>query len=184
MVLACLFCGEGVQQRNNGLRQHFYLGEMVPLILTLMPDSLVPPHTSWMPLEILLQHWSSEGVSQVSLCMIPLRETTCHSSSLYLTQPQSLLVLKARSHWDFSSWYWNPRIGGLVCGWEPSILKESFVAKIPLLIFIYHTWVWDQPVLFSAPPASLGVASFLYFQLCDFHLTKFQVVLNDDFPVV
>ena len=40
-----------------------------------------------------------------------------------LTEPQSPLVFTARSYGDFSSWHWNPGLGGLIWGWDTSLLR-------------------------------------------------------------
>ena len=83
---------------------------------------------------------------QVSLHVDPLRKTLWDSSSFCLPQPQSPLGFIARSYSDCSSWHWKPWAGGSGMELGPLTFEKS------LLIFICHTWVWDQPVplLFSS----------------------------------
>ena len=74
-----------------------------PLALALMLDNLVPPYMSLVPFELLLQCWSSAGVSQ-SPCAGPLEELPGTSGVLHLTQPQSPLVFTVRCYGDSSFW--------------------------------------------------------------------------------
>ena len=57
-----------------------------------------------------------------------------------LLLPQPSLVFTARSYGDLSSCHWNPGLGGLVWGWDSSLLRY------PSQIFIHHMWVCDQHV--------------------------------------
>ena len=73
MAPACWLCGERAQKRNNGLCQHFCLGESCPPApaLTLMLDNSVSPYTTLVPFELLPPGWSSEAVSVRTLSKAP-----------------------------------------------------------------------------------------------------------------
>lgn len=44
--------------------------------------------------------------------------------------------------------------------WDYNLSLPRGDLLIFLTILNYHSWVWDQPILFSAPSTSLDVASF------------------------
>ena len=51
----------------------------------------------------------------------------------------------AKSYGDFSSWYWNPGLGGLVWGLAlPCASGYTSTAEIFIQVFIYHTWIWNS----------------------------------------
>ena len=90
-----------------------------------MPDTFVTPQIALVPFKLLLWHWSSEGVSQIGLCMGILRVTAWDSRSFCLPQPQSPLVFTGKSYGDLPSSHWNPGLGGPVWGWDLSLLRHS-----------------------------------------------------------
>ena len=53
----------------------------------------------------------------------------------FLPLTQSPLLFNARSYRNLSSWPWNPKLGGLVWGWD------SLVLTYPSQSFIHHTWI-------------------------------------------
>ena len=64
----------------------------------------------------------------------------CLGFQNFLPPTQSLLVFEVRSFGDLPSWHWNPRLVGLMWGWD------SLFLRYPCQMFIHHTWVRDQPV--------------------------------------
>ena len=83
MVPACWLCGGRVQQRNNDLCQHFYLGESCPLsshpVARKFSCSL---YVSGALLELLPKCWSTEGVSPSKSLWGPLKGTPWDTRSL------------------------------------------------------------------------------------------------------
>ena len=75
VVPACWLCVGRAQKRNNGLCQHFCLGESYPQALALMPDNSVPPPMSLVPFNMLPLHWSSEEVSLSKSVHGPFKRT-------------------------------------------------------------------------------------------------------------
>ena len=73
---------------------------------------------------------------------------------MFLSLTQSPLGFAARSYGYLSSWHWNPGQRGLVWGWD------SLLLRYPSQIFMYHTWMWDQPVPHLCPPTSLDGCGF------------------------
>ena len=55
----------------------------------------------------------------VNLCLSPLRVTALGLLAFCFPQPQSLLVVTARSYRDVSSWHWNAELGG----WDLLLLR-------------------------------------------------------------
>lgn len=85
---------------------------------------------------------------------------------LHLTQPQLLLVSKARSYGDYSSWHWNPGLGNPVWGWDPSLLREGPLQLGYPFRFLATTHEWGtSPFCISAPFTSLDMASSIYLWL-------------------
>ena len=78
----------------------------------------------------------------------------CLGLKKFLPPTQSLLGFAASRYGDLSFWHWNSGLAGLVWGWDFLFLRY------PSQIFIYHTCMWDQPFLISAPPTSLDGCSF------------------------
>ena len=68
----------------------------------------------------------------------------------FLPPTQYLLVFADRSYMDLHSWLWNSRLGSLVWG------LDSLLLRYPSQIFIYHMWVWDQPILYLCPSYQFG----------------------------
>ena len=135
----------------------------------------VAPCMPLVPFKLPFQCWSLEGMSQSkSVCGFFKRNCVGLQEVLPLTQ--SPLVFAARSFGDLSSRHWNPGLGGLVWGLDFSL------PRYPSWIFIYHMWMWDQPIplFLSLLPVWMDVVS-LTPQLLDFHSTQFLMVLNDGF---
>ena len=157
MAPACWLCGcwGRAQRRDNGFCLPFCLRESCPPAPTLMPDTSVPPCMSLAPFKLLHWCWSSEGVSlNKSVCGFFKGNCLRLQKSLPLTQ--SLLVLAARSYGDLLySWHWNPGLGSLMWGWDPSLLRY------PFRIFIYHMWMWNQAVPCLHPSDQSGWMWFL-----------------------
>lgn len=151
--------------------------------LSLKLENSVSPCVSLTLFKQLSQHWSSDEWvhQQVSPWASPLRVTSGTPTALSVTQPQSPLVLTARSGGDFSSLHRNPRLGSLMWDLEPLLLS----GEPPQLR--YHSWllattcgcgtsllhVSDLP-----PSTSLHVASSVY-QLWNFCSYRFQEILSD-----
>ena len=168
--LACWLCEGRVHQGNNSLCQHFCLGESNPLHagLALMTDNSVPPLMSLLPFKLLPQCWSSEGVSWSKSMCGPFKRNYLGlqkpSISLSLN-PQWFLqpgVFIASGYRDFSSWHWNPGLGGLVWGWGPSILMGVHPQlRYPSQFLSATPGCGTSPVCVSDPPTSLQVASLI-----------------------
>ena len=60
----------------------------------------------------------------------PLRGTARESSGFCLSQPHPLLVFIVRSYGELSSWQWNPGLGILMWGWDPSLLRYPSLTQI------------------------------------------------------
>ena len=123
----------GLRKNNNGLCQHFCLGESSPSALALVLDKSFPSHLSLMPFNLLPPCCSSEGVSS-SLCMESLGGTAWDSRSFCLPSLKSC-------------WFLQPEImrtylhGTIPWAWESSVALGPVAPEIPLLIFIHHTRV-------------------------------------------
>ena len=127
---ACQLYWGRAHQRNNGLCQHFCLGEScAPSALALMSDNSVHPHMFLLIFKLLPQCWSSWGVSLCRSVCRPLRGTAWDSRSLCLFQPQSLLIFIVRIYGDFSCWHWNPGLGVLVWGWDLHFSEVTSAAE-------------------------------------------------------
>ena len=118
--------------------------------------------------------WNSEGVS---LCKSAcgFLKGDCLSLQQLLPLTQFLLGFAARSYGNLSSSYWNPELGGLVWGWDSSLLR------CPSQLFIHHTWMWDQPIP-PLLPVWMDVVS-LITSLPDIHSTRLLMVLSEDCPI-
>ena len=125
---------------NNSLCLPFCLGESCPPAFALMSDTSVPPHTPLVPFKSLPLCWNLERVS-LHKSMCGFFERKCLRIQHFLPLTQSPLVFAARSYGDLSSCHWNPGLRGLVWGWETLLLRYLS------WMFIYHMWVWDQPIL-------------------------------------
>ena len=133
--------------------QQFSLRECCPPSLALMPDTSVPPCMPWClssccPCTRVKQEWV-----WISLCVGPLIGTAWESSSLF--------------HWLHLYWFLQPVTtetylpNTRTLGWG----SWCGAPEISLLIFIHHTWVWDQPIPHlhvSAPPTSLDGCGFFF----------------------
>ena len=123
----------------------FLSGRKLPPALTLMPDNLVPPHMSLMPFNLVPLHWSSEVVSPNKCVCWPFKRNFLGFQTFLFSTSSPPLFFTARSYRDLSSWHWNPGLGVLMWGGDP------LTPEIPLPVFIYHTQVWDQPILHLCP---------------------------------
>ena len=105
--------GGGTRRRTVVFASTSFWEKAAPPTLTPMSEKALPPCMSLVP-----QHWSSE---EVSLWVPgPFKVMLQTLEGLCLTHPQSQLIFTARSYEHFSSWHWNPRVGGL--GWDPLLL--------------------------------------------------------------
>ena len=138
MAPTCQVCGCGgnVQKRDNGLCWPFCLGEKCLPALTLMPDPSISPSMPLVTFRLLHWCWSLHGVNMNKFVCVFL-ERNCLRLQKFLPLTQSLLGFATRSNGDLSSWHWNPGLGGLMWGWDSSLLRY------PFQIFIHHTWMWD-----------------------------------------
>ena len=138
MVPACWrlwLCWGRAQKRNNGLCQHFCLGESWPTALVLMPDNSVPPHMSLMPFNLLLPCWSLEGVSLSKFMPRPLNRI-CLRFQQFLSSTASILS------GFYSHRLWKPIFLALgTWDGEPSVGLEPLALEIFHPIFTCHTWV-------------------------------------------
>ena len=148
MAPAFWLCGS----QGTGLRKgtmasvHFSVWKkaLSPSAPTLMPDTSVPPCMPLVPLRLVPQCWSSEGMC-MSKSLCGFFKGSCLGLQKFLTPIQSPLVFAARSYGSLPFWHWNPGLGGLVWGWDFSLPRYSSQ------IFIYHMWMWDQPVSHLQP---------------------------------
>ena len=157
MLPTCWLCGsvrERVQKRDNGLCPPFCLRESYSPALALIPDTSMPPCMPQVPFKLLPWCWSSEGVS-LNKFLCGFVKGNCLGLHPFLLPTQPLLVFAARSYGDISSWHWNPWLEGLVWGWN------SLLPRYPSRSFIYHTWMWDQPVPCLFPSYQSGWMWFL-----------------------
>ena len=150
----CGSVGEGSEKGQWPLPTFLCLGESCSPALTLMPDTSVLPCMPLVPFKLLPCCWSSEGVS-LSESVCGLFKRNCLGLQMFLPPTQSLLAFTAKSFEDIPSCHWNPGLGGLVWGWDSSL------PRYPSQIFIYHTWVRDQPVPFLCPSYQSGWVWFL-----------------------
>ena len=142
------------QKRSNSLCQNFCLGESCPPALTLMLDNSVPPHMSLMSFNLLLQHWSSEGVSPSKSVHRPCKRNCLgfQQSVFHSLNPCWFLQLEVM---ETSSWHWNPGLGDLVWGWDPSLLRY------PSQFLSATHGCGTSPFRVYAPPTNLDVVSSL-----------------------
>ena len=119
--VALWLCGGKFQKRDSSFCPPFCPGESFPPALALMPASSVLPCMSLVPFKLLPHCWSSKGVS-LSNSVCRLFKRNCLGPQKFLPLIQSLLVFAARSYGDLSFWHWNPGLGGLVWGWDSSLL--------------------------------------------------------------
>ena len=95
-----------------------------------MPDISVPPCMPLVLFKVLPWCWSQEGVSlSKSMCGPPKRRRLGIPQFLPPAQPP--LVFTVRSYGDLPSWHWNPGLGGLVRGWDPSLPRYPFILYPP-----------------------------------------------------
>ena len=116
-LLALWLCEAKVQKRDNGFCLPLRLKESCPLALALMPDTSVPPCMPLVPLKLLPQCWSSEGVS--------LSKSVCGFFK------RNFLDSRSFFHCFNPCWFLQPEVmgtylpgtgtlgwGGLVWGWD------------------------------------------------------------------
>lgn len=149
--------------KNNGVRQHFCLGESFPApALVLTPDNSVPSHLSLAPSELLSRRWNSELASPIKSERRPFkRHSPRFRQRFSLPQPSSPAVFAAGSCGDFSCRHWNPGLGTWCGPATPHSSGGTSAAELSTRppILTHHTWVGDQRLLVSAPPTSLDVDS-------------------------
>ena len=164
MVPTCWLCGRRAQKRNNGFCLHFCLGESCPHpppVLILMPDNLVPPSMFLAPFMLLLQHWSSEGVSQ---------SKSMHRSFKRNCLKFQLLSILLRHN---PCWFLQPEVmetslpGTGTMGWGTwcgtGILPsqgEHLQLRYPSQFLSATHWCGTSPFHISTPPTRLNAASF------------------------
>ena len=128
---------------------HFSLAESCLLpALAMMPDNSIPSHMCLVPFKLLLQHWSSQGMSASKTEHRPFKR-----NSLGLQKPSISLSYNP-------CWFLWPEVKGTslpdtgtlgwLWGWcwsgTPCSPGGTSVAEIVLLIFISHVCAWDQPI--------------------------------------
>ena len=93
----------------------------------------------------------------ISMCksMCGFIKRNCLGLQKFLPLTPSPLVFAARSYGNLSSWHWKHGLGGLVWGWESSLLRY------PSWIFIHLTWMWNQTVPQLHPSYQSGWKWFL-----------------------
>ena len=127
--------GEG-SERDNGLCPPFYLRKNCPPALTLMPNTLFPPHMPLVPFKLQPWYWILERVS-MNKSMCGFFKGNCLGLKKFLPLTQSPSVFSARSYGELPSWYWitglRSLIHTLVWGWDSSLLRY------PSQIFIHYT---------------------------------------------
>lgn len=69
----------------------------------------------------------------------PLRGSLPSPAAPYFSQTQSSLIFIARYYGDSSSQHWYPELGIQMCGWDPSLLRDTFITNISFLILNCHT---------------------------------------------
>ncbi|KAF6109551.1 hypothetical protein HJG60_010819 [Phyllostomus discolor] len=87
--------------------------------------NLVPSHMSLALSELLPLCWMELRASeceQASMCR-PLEKGVWSPQALHLTQTQSPPLSKVTCYRAPSPWHWCPRLGSLVWGWDPLLLK-------------------------------------------------------------
>ena len=133
----------------------YFWEKAAPPALTLMPNGSVPPCMSL----VLLSCCPSTGAQRVwvpvSLNAGPLRlqKPFAHSATIlagFYSRKLWILLFLA-----LESWAW-------VLHGIPGFSGGTSTAEISLLTFLFHMWVWDQPILVSATPTSLHVAFFFF----------------------
>ena len=157
--LPAWLCGGSLRKGTMASASTYVWKKAVPPALTLKLDTSVSPVcpcclSSCCPSAGAQREWD-----RVSPSIALLREQPDTPEALHLTQPQSLLVFKARRYWDFSSWHWNSGLGA----WHGAGIPCS-TAQIYFLFFTHHIWVWDQSVLCLYPSYQF-CCGFLYPQL-------------------
>ena len=117
VVPACADRGRA-QERNNGLCQHFCIGQSFPSSPHLEARQFSSSHISLVLFGFCPRAGaqSKQVHQQANLCVGPVKGTPGTSEALHITQPQSPLAFTARSYGDFSSWHWNPWHWSLVWG--------------------------------------------------------------------
>ena len=121
--------------------------KVAPPNFTLMPENSVSFCMSLVLFKLLYQSWSTEGLSLNKSVHGPFRrnawDSSCHSSHSatipagFHSQKLWVVLFLALEHWNWVSCYG---------AWTPHSIGGTSTTEISLLIFICHTWVWDQPV--------------------------------------
>ena len=142
-LLALWLCNGRVQKRDNGLCPPFLWGESCPPALTLMPDTSFSPCMPLVPFKLLLQCWSSEGVS-LSKFMCGFCKRNYLGLQKFFLQTQFPLLLQA----EIMGTYFlalEPWAG------QPGMGLEFLTPKISLLKF-YPSQVVVGPAHTASPP--------------------------------
>ena len=112
MVPSCQLCEVRLSKGTMASASTSVWEKPVPSVLALMPDSEVK----------LLPQWGNiDGVSLSKSLWGPFKRNVGSLEALSLLQPKSSLAFTARSYGAFSSWHWNPELGGLMWGCNPSL---------------------------------------------------------------
>lgn len=92
------------------------------------------------PFELLPQCWSSEWVSLSKFVHRPFKRNIwnyisplCHSATIPV-------VFIARNYEDYSTWHWNPGLGGLLWDWNALLLKGDYATEIFIWNSSSHMW--------------------------------------------
>lgn len=92
------------------------------------------------------------------MCVGPLGGMCGTPEALYFSHNLCCFFI-ARNYGDLSSKHWNPELGVLVRGWNPSLFRTSSELEISLP---HHRQVWELPFPISTIPTSLDVVSSLF----------------------
>ena len=138
MAPACQLCwGKGLEKGQQPL-------------LSLMPETSVPPFIPLVPFKLLPQCWSSREWVWAGKSVRGLRGTAWGSSSFFH---------KLNPHWFLqpeAMGTYLPGQGFLIWIWDSSLLRH------PSQIFIHHMWVRDhQPIPHLCPSYQSGWMWFL-----------------------
>ena len=138
-----------------------------------------PPADSHLEAEQFSSSLYVSGVFQAAAPALELRGSESESMhgpfkrdsrSFHLPQTEFLLFFTARSYGDISPW----------CG----VRTPCSSAAISLLIFIHHSWVWDQPVLHLHPFYQSWCGFFFNSVVTGLPFSSLLVVLSDSCSVV
>ena len=164
--------GGRAQKRNNGLCQHFCLGEICPLTPSSYPDTtqLVPPFMSLVTFKLLPKFWSSDGVNPSKSELRPFK-----SNCLGLHQQS--VSLSHKPHWSLQS----EVMGTSLPGTGTLGLGVPGVGLVPLA-----PWgdfcSWGIPLDFYLPHMDVGPPVSCLWPSCQSPCGFFFVLLVAGFP--